>query len=107
MMSQDIVVRLRSPAGLNRININPIETLGDLRTKVQLHTTQISKALNHAPTDFILYTEDQRQLAMDDRYKIKDVPILKNGVFLEARLLKAPSKVTQSGIGVNVDTIRS
>ena len=44
---------------------------------------------------------------MNDQLKVRDIPLLKNGVMLEARLLKAPIKAVHPGVGVNVETIRS
>ena len=63
---------------------------------------QIAKALGQAPTDFVLYSEEGKQLNLDDRLRIKDLPFIKNGSNIEARLLKAPPKPAQSGIGVKV-----
>lgn len=61
--------------------------------------------MNIPPQDFLIYTEEGRSMSIDDRTRIKDINILKNGSFVEVRLLKAPTKVNQSGIGVNVDTL--
>jgi len=53
------------------------DTFGELRLKVLAAFMKVSKTLNYSLADFMMYTEEGKPLNIDDRYKLRDIPMMK------------------------------
>lgn len=63
-MNSEIILRLRSPEGQNRISSRAGDTFGEFMMKVIIPSIQVAKTLNYSIKDLVMQTEEGRMLSV-------------------------------------------